>query len=112
MILLAIIAVTAIVTGGLTGSVAAGVVIGVLAAGVYYWRDVRRHPLVACRVCSGGGAEKSQIARAGSKLIRNPFGDCWCCGGRKVHPRPALRFLDSGQYKRIKAEITRAKGKH
>ena len=84
-------------------------VLGVITAGFWYRRDVKRHPRVACRVCSGGGDEKSKIG--GSGWFRRPFGNCWCCGGRKAHPRLALRFIDSGKHRDIKAEIARAKGK-
>jgi hypothetical protein len=71
---------------------------------------VKRHPRVACRICSGGGDERSRLGRKGS-LIRNPFGNCWCCGGRKAHPRLALWLVDNTEHKKIRAEIARAKGK-
>lgn len=83
--------------------------LGLIAAGAWYIRDVKRHPVVRCRVCSGGGDEKSRLG--GSGWFRRPFGNCWCCGGKKVHPRPALRFLDAGKYRKIQAEVRQAKGK-
>lgn len=79
----------------------------VLLALAYYWRDVRRHPRVRCRVCSGGGGHHSRIG--GGRYLRRPFGDCWCCGGRKAHPRLAARLLDPEGHRKIKADI--AKGR-
>lgn len=109
MILLIIAVITAIVIGALTHVAMLGIVLGVIVAGVYYVRDVKRHPRVPCRVCTGSGGENSRIG--GGRWIRRPSGDCWCCGGKKAHPRPALRFLDPGQHRSIKAEVDRAKGK-
>lgn len=72
----------------------------------WYIRDVKKHRMVRCRVCSGGGDEKSLIS---GKWLRTPFGDCWCCGGRKAHPRLALRVIAPAEHKRITEEIRRAK---
>lgn len=84
-------------------------VLGAGAAGLYYWHDVRRHPVVACRACKGDGGHGSKIGGAG--WFRRPFGDCWCCGGRKAHPRLALRLIDSGKYRQIRNDISQARGR-
>lgn len=106
MILIAIFAVTAVVTGGLTHAPAAGIVIGVIAAAGYWVHDVRRRPKVACRACGGSG---DNLSRLGGGMFRRPRGACGHCGGKKGFPRPALRVLDSGRRKRIMDEIARAR---
>jgi hypothetical protein len=78
-----------------------------LAAGGYYAWDVRRRPRVPCRACQGSGSNASRLG--GSGWFRRPFGDCRCCGGRKSHPRLALRLLAPARYKDIKAEITKGR---
>jgi hypothetical protein len=106
MILIVIFLVTAFAVGGLTHVAAAGIVLGVVATGAYYVHDVHRHPKVACRACGGSGDKVSHI---GGGPLRRPRGACGHCGGKKGFPRPALRLLDGGQAKRIRAEIARAK---
>jgi hypothetical protein len=84
-------------------------VTSVAAALIWYRRDVRRHPRVRCRMCAGGGDSRSRLG--GKGWFRRPFGDCWCCGGRKAHPRLAARFLDPEGYRKIRAEIERGRTK-
>lgn len=84
-------------------------VLGVIVAGLYYRYDVKRHPRVPCRVCKGGGGKDSRLGGGG--WFRRPFGDCWCCGGRKAHPRFGLRVIDQQQYQRIRQEIGQARGR-
>lgn len=90
-------------------------VLGVLAwvlavpAALLYWRwDIKRHPRVACRFCSGGGDHRSRL---GGGWFRRPFGDCRFCGGRKAFPRPGLRWVDRERYDEIKGAIARGKAK-
>ena len=106
VILVVIFAVTALVTGGLTHAPAAGIVLGIIAAGGYYRYDVRRRPKVACRACGGTG---DNLSRIGGGPFRRPRGACGHCGGKKGFPRPALRLLDGGRRRKILDEITRAK---
>lgn len=102
-----------VVAAGVLGASAhlgyAGLAAGVVVAAFWYRHDVKRHPRVRCRVCAGSGDEHSRIG--GSGQFRRPFGNCWCCGGRKAHPRLALRIVDPGRHRDIKNEIARAKGK-
>jgi hypothetical protein len=109
MILIGIFAGVSIAAGALLHLGMFGVVPGVLAAVLYYVRDVKRHQRVPCRVCTGSGDEHSRLGGGG--WFRRPFGNCWCCGGRKSHPRLALRIIDPAAHERIKNEIERAKGK-
>lgn len=83
----------------------AGIVLAVPAAGVYYWRDVRRRPRVPCRMCTGSGASASHLG--GGRYFRKPFGDCRCCGGTKAHARLALWLIDGDRYRTIRDEIRR-----
>src|SRR5690348_7844477 len=106
MILVVIFAVTAIVTGGLTNLPVLGIIAGIIAAGGYYWHDVKRRPKVACRVCGGSG---DSVSRLGGGPLRRPVGPCSHCGGKKGFPRPALRLLDSGKRRKILDEIDRAR---
>lgn len=76
--------------------------------GVLYLRwDVRRHPSIKCRVCNGSGDHLSRLG--GFWIARKPFGDCRCCGGKKVHPRFAARFFDPAGRQAIQDKI--AKGR-
>lgn len=86
-------------------------VLAALAAVAWYLADVRRHPRVACRWpgCKGSGASYSRVGDG--RWLRRPFGDCRCCGGKKAHPRLALRVVAPDRYKSIRTEIERAKGK-
>lgn len=106
MVLIAVFAVTAVITGGLTHAPLAGIVIGVIAAGGYYRYDVRRHPRVACRACGGSG---DKVSRLGGGPFRRPRGPCSHCGGKKGVPRPALRLFDSDERKKILTAIATAK---
>jgi hypothetical protein len=81
--------------------------LGVVAAAGYYRWDVRRHPRVRCRPCTGSGGHESRLGGRG--WFRRPFGDCWCCGGRKSHPRLAARLLDPEGYRKIRAEIEKGR---
>ena len=107
MVLIAIVAVTAIVVGGLTHAVTVGIVLGVILAGGYYLHDVRRNPKVACRRCGGSGDNLSRLG--GGWLFRRPRGPCGHCGGKKGVPRPALRFIDNAERKKIRDAIRTAK---
>ena len=106
MILVIIFLVTAFVTGGLTHTAAAGIILGIVTAGGYWVYDVKRHPKVACRVCGGSGVKVSKVQ---GSLIRTPVGDCGHCGGKKSFPRPALRVIDSSQRQQIMTGIRKAK---
>lgn len=106
MILAAVFIAILFLAGG-TGTLAW--VLAALAALAYYVLDVRRNQRVACRVCGGSGIRGSRLK--GGKWFRRPFRDCWCCGGKKAHPRLALRVLDPGRYNSIRNEIRRARGK-
>lgn len=88
-----------------------GIVAWVLAipAALLYWRwDVKRHPRIPCRFCSGSGDHHSKI---GGGRIRRPFGDCWFCGGCKAFPRPGLRFIDRKRYDEIKVAIAKGRSR-
>lgn len=98
-----------VIIGYILGLGPASWVLGAAVFGAWYVRDVKRHARVGCRICSGGGDEYSKIGGGG--WFRRPLGDCWCCGGRKTHPRLALRIIDPAAHRRIKNEIARAKGK-
>jgi hypothetical protein len=106
MVLVVIFAVTAIAVGGLAHAPAVGIVLGIVAAAVYYRYDVRRHPRVACRACGGSG---DHVSRLGGGWLRRPRGACSHCGGKKGVPRPAHRLFDSGERKKILAAIGTAK---
>lgn len=106
MILIAIFAVTAIGIGGLTHVPVLGIILGVVATGIYYRHDVRRHPRVACRACGGSG---DHVSRVGGGPLRRPRGACGACGGKKGVPRPALRLVDGSERKKILAAIATAK---
>lgn len=106
MILIGIFLGTAFVTGGLTHLPVLGIIFGVIVTGVYYVRDVRRHPKVACRVCSGSGDKVSPIFGG---PFRRPRGACGHCGGKKGFPRPALQLIDPGRRRKILDEIAKAK---
>jgi hypothetical protein len=78
-------------------------------AALLYWRwDIKRHPRVRCRFCSGSGDHRSRL---GGGRFRKPFGDCWACGGRKAFPRPGLRFVDRKRYDEIKGAIAKGRSK-
>lgn len=78
-------------------------------AALLYWRwDIRRHPLVRCRFCSGSGVHSSRI---GGGWLRRPLGDCRFCGGRKGTPRPALRWVDRRRYDEIKDSIAKGRAR-
>ena len=99
-----------VILGYGAGFGAASWALGAAVFGGWYYFDVKRHERVPCRVCSGGGARYSRIG--GWRWFRRPFGDCWCCGGRKSHPRLALRVISPAAHQRIKNEIERAKGRN
>lgn len=111
VILPGIFAVVAIVVSALTHAAVPGIACGGAAAVLYYIRDVKRHPRVRCRWpgCGGSGSHDSRLG--GGKLFRRPSGDCRCCGGRKSHPRLALRLADPDRYAEIRAEIEKGKAK-
>jgi hypothetical protein len=112
MIIIGIFVVITVVVGTLTRAIAAGVAVGLAATVLYYLADVKRNPRVACRWpgCKGSGGNYSLIGRNGeSGMFRNPFGDCWCCGGRKSHPRLALKFISPEEYRRIKGEVSKGR---
>ena len=106
MILIAVFAVTAIATAGLTHLPALGIITGILAAGGYWVHDVKRRPKVACRSCGGSGDSMSRI---GGGMFRRPRGACGHCGGKKGFPRPALRLISPGRHRKILDEISRAR---
>lgn len=83
--------------------------VAAIPAVAWYWRDVRSHPMVSCRWpgCGGSGAEASRVG--GGQVFRQPFGNCRCCGGKKAHPRLALLIFDSARYKKLQAEIRKAR---
>lgn len=81
---------------------------GAVAALLWYRWDVRRHPRVSCRMCRGSGDHRSGIS---GKHVRTPFGDCWCCGGRKTHPRFAARLLDPAGHAEEKRRIEKGRAK-
>ena len=107
MIPLAVLGVATVIAAGKIGPVAWA--LGVIIAVIYLRYDVRRNPRVRCRVCKGSGDNDSKLG--GTGWIRRPFGDCWCCGGRKSHPRLAGRIFAPAQYKAIKDEIRNARGR-
>lgn len=83
-------------------------VIGGAVAITYWVWDVRRHPRVQCRMCSGSGDHHSKL---GGGQFRRPFGDCWYCGGRKAFPRFGLRFVDRKRYDEIRSKISSGREK-
>jgi hypothetical protein len=109
MALIIIFGVVTVVTGALTKVPAIGFTLGALATVAFYIRDVKRHNRVPCRWpgCRGSGAESSRIG--GGDVFRNPFGDCWCCGGRKSHPRLALWLIDKNEYDRLRGEVKKGR---
>lgn len=107
MILIVIFAVTAVAVAAVTHVTVLGIILGVIAAGWYYVRDVKRHPRVSCRFCGGSGDHQSRLGRG--VMLRRPAGNCGHCGGKKGVPRPALWLVDSGQRKKIIAGIVTAK---
>ena len=82
-------------------------VLAAVAAVAWYVRDVKRHPVVSCRACKGSGANFSKIG--GGKWFRRPLGDCWCCGGRKGHPRLALYVIDRNRWDEIRGKVARGR---
>lgn len=88
--------------------VAIVVIIAAVIGGLAYYRyDVKRRPRRPCRWpgCQGSGISSSRIGRG----LSRPFGSCWCCGGRKSHPRPALRFVDADAYRQLRGEVRQAR---
>ena len=71
-------------------------ILGVLAAGLVFYADVRRHPWMPCGRCNG---KKSHMSR----LVDGAYGNCWKCRGKGQFPRPAVRVLAPKVYQDMKA---------
>lgn len=70
------------------------VVIGAAA----YLASLWVHPWRPCRACGGGG-------KARDRIWSEAHGTCPSCGGKGRHPRLAIRILQPGRYRRLRAAL-------